>query len=84
MDRPLPITVENIMRSLPPMGQCEEIMAYLRRMQWSVPEFVTVVTESRSVLIRRGFFMIGSTSDVRSPVQIHGAGRTHVCRVDSR
>ena len=81
---PIPMTVENVMRSLPPIGQREEIMHYIARMRWSVPAFVTFVTESRSVLIRHGFCMIGSTLDVRSPIQIHGAGWTHVCRVGSR
>ena len=61
MSAPLPITVDAIMASLPKLGEKEKITLYLRRMQWSVPEFVTVCVESRSVLIRLGFGMIWHT-----------------------
>ena len=58
---PVPITVDTIMASLPPLGKSEPILDYLKRMGWSHGAFATVCVESRSVLVRLGFGMIGHT-----------------------
>lgn len=58
---PVPLTVDSIMASLPPIGQKEKITDYLKRMRWSHAEFAALCVQCRSVLVRAGFGMIGHT-----------------------
>jgi hypothetical protein len=55
------LCVDVVMASLPPLGKKEKITDYLRRMGWSANEFATFCVETRSVLVRSGFGMIGHT-----------------------